>query len=281
MKYIPKIVLFAALALMLASCNLEKEIEIDLPDYNNQPVVECYLEADKPFSLTLTSSNGYFAPFDTGVAFITNQLINDATVSISHNGVVYPLVASFGFTADARLYNYVNPALVPADFTNDFELNITLKNGKTITGKTRMLPVVPIDSIVNELVIGDSLARQLTYFTDDVNNSNYYRRMLHFVSLDSLLFDFTLDDRLSEPGNGKFVTGSLPRFKAGDTTINTLFHIDKAYNDFLRSIQGAVSANQNPFAQPGVILSNVSGTANPIGIFTCLSYQRIQTIIEL
>ena len=54
------IILFSAL---LMGCNLEQEIELDLPEYDSRPVVECYLEAGKPFSLLLSQSSPYFDPF--------------------------------------------------------------------------------------------------------------------------------------------------------------------------------------------------------------------------
>ena len=42
------------------ACNLEKEIEIELPEYGGQIALECCLEPGKPYRLTLTRSTAYF-----------------------------------------------------------------------------------------------------------------------------------------------------------------------------------------------------------------------------
>ena len=74
--------------------------------------------------------------------------------------------------------------------------------------------------------------------------------------------------------------GSGYQFSEGDTVINTLFHIEKAYADFLESVDAAIGANGNPFGQPSTIISNLEGDAGAIGIFTGLSYDRVVTIIS-
>jgi hypothetical protein len=50
-------------ALVFASCDLEKEIELELPEYERQTVVECYLEPGLPFTLLLTKSDGFFSSY--------------------------------------------------------------------------------------------------------------------------------------------------------------------------------------------------------------------------
>jgi hypothetical protein len=61
---------------------------------------------------------------------------------------------------------------------------------------------------------------------------------------------------------------------------NAVFHISREYYDYVESVQLATVGNVNPFAQPSAIRSNVSGSANPLGIFTCLVYDRKRTIIK-
>lgn len=265
----------------LQACNLEKEIEIVLPEYEPRLSVECYLEPGNIFTLLLSKTAPYFEAFPTlDDHFLANILEDSATVVIRHNGQEYPLENRLVFNPfTGKLFNYVNFIPVPEDYEHDFELSITSKDGKTITAVTRLLPKVPIDSVVVQFAPADTLARVLTYFTDDLNTRNYYRRMLHFSSLDSVpRQDFALSDRFSD--NGKFVFGTSYEFAEGDTVINTLFHIDQAYYDYFDSVQNAFFSNGNPFAQPSPINSNLGGTANAIGIFTGLSYDRIFTIVE-
>jgi hypothetical protein len=271
----------APLALALSACNLEKEITIELPEYNARPSVECYLEAGKPFFLLMTKTVPYFEDFPTlDDRFLQNILEDSATVVIRHNGQEYPLQNRLSFNPfTGKLYNYFSAVPVPEDYEHDFELSVVTKTGKTITATTRLLPRVPIDSVVVQFAPNDTLARVLTYFTDDRSQTNYYRRMLHKSTLDSIpLQDFTVDDSFSE--TARFVFGTNYEFAEGDTIINTLFHISRAYNDYFDSVQTAFFSNGNPFGQPSPIQSNVRGTANAIGIFTGLSYDRVTTIVR-
>ncbi len=265
------------------SCgNLEKEINLDLPEYKPQYVVECYLEPGQPFTLLLTRSSAYFEPFPTDpLEYVENILVDSAEVTISHNGVDYKLDNTpFINPITLKVFNYVNTTLVPAEYGNDFSLKITTPDGKTITAITRLVPVVPIDSVVIEFnEEQDTLARCLTYITDDPSTVDYYRRMLHENSLrDSIpQQDFTTNDDYVD--DKVIVFGTSYDFKEGDTIYNTIFHIDRAYFDFRESTQYAIDANGNPFGQPSSIISNLEGDAGAIGIFTGLSYDRVMTIV--
>lgn len=271
----------------IAACNLEQEIDLELPTYDSQPVVECYLEPGQPFSLLLSRSAAYFDPFPSlnDGNFVDQLLISDAQVTITHNGKTYELDNQLYLNPFTnKIFNYYSSEIVPTDLDHDFELNITLSDGSIIEARTRLLPVIPLDSIVVELPDpeireeSDTLYRVLTYFTDVPNERNYIRRMLHFSSLDSIPDqDFVTDDRFVE---NVVVFGSGYDYARGDTIYNTLFHIDEAYYEFLNSVFTARDSNGNPFAQPSPVISNVTGSANAIGIFTCLSYDRIKTVIE-
>ncbi len=265
----------------LASCNLTKDVEIDLPEYNRQPVVECYLEPGKPFRMLMTRSYAFFDTLGLSSNFIQNALLEGALVTISYNGQTDTLKNQLSIvTNPIKIYNYVGENLVPGTPGTVFDLNIRLADGGEITSSTTMLPIVPMDSIVVEFSPdGDPLARILTYVTDDRSQENFYRRMLNFGSLDSFPDqDFIVTDRFSQTALIVFGTGY--DFEIGDTLINTFFHVTRDYYDFKESVDLAVFGNLNPFAQPSPIKSNVRGTANPLGIFTPLVYDRDTSIIS-
>jgi len=72
-------------AIAFASCNLEKEIELELPEYERQTVVECYLEPGLPYTLLLTKSDGFFSSFgDLDENFLSNLLEEGAEIKIKH-----------------------------------------------------------------------------------------------------------------------------------------------------------------------------------------------------
>lgn len=280
MKNIP-FLLPTAFLLFLVACNLEKEVNIELPVYDRQPVVECYLEPGKPFRLLLSQSYGFFDPFGLDSSFLSKTLLDDATVTIAYNNQVDTLYNQLSVElSPLKIFNYTGQNLVPATPGVAYTLNITMPDGKTISGKTTMLPFVPIDSIkVEWSPEKDTLARMLTYLTDDPNQVNYYRRMLNYHSLDSIPEqDFLVNDRINTTNLIAFGTGY--ELVENDTVFNTIFHISKDYYDYVESVQLAVFGNQNPFAQPSPIKSNVTGSANPLGIFTCLVYDRDTTIIH-
>ena len=280
MKSLQYIFLFLITLVALAACNLEKEVDIELPPYERQPVVECYLEPGKPFRLLLSSSYSFFDPFGLDSNFLQKTLLQGAAVTISYNNEVVTLANVPALeTNPFKIYNYTSQTIVPATPGIEYTLNITLPDGKTVTGKSTMLPLVPIDSIrVEWNPEQDTLARMLTYITDDQSKENYYRRLLNYSSLDSVPDqDFLVSDRISTTELIAFGTGY--ELTAGDTVFNAIFHISKDYYDYYESVQLAVFGNLNPFAQPSPIKSNVSGTGNPLGIFTCLVYDRDTTVI--
>lgn len=264
---------------LFASCNLEQEIDIKLPDYNSHLVVECYLQPGQNYRLLLTRSSAYFDPFSTEQEFFNDLLVDGATVYIHYRDRTVRLFDQPQFDLGSRkVYNYTSDRRVPQNYEDEFQLEIITENSDTLWANTYILPPVPIDSIVTEFNDTDTLARVLTYFTDPPDTANYYRRMLHESTLDSLpLQDFAVDDRFVD---GVFVFGTGYDFAEGDTLYNTIFHIDKAYYDFQETFVRAASSNGNPFGQPSPIASNIWGTTDVIGIFTGLSFVRKRTIIE-
>lgn len=274
--------LFLAMATaLLASCNLTKDVEIDLPDYDRQPVVECYLEPGQPFRLLLTKSSAFFDTLGLSSNFLQNSLLDGALVTISYNGQTDTLKNQLTLVPNPiKVFNYVGNNLVPSAPGTAFSLYIRLQDGGEIRANTAMLSVVPIDSIVVQPdPNADTLARILTFITDDQSQENFYRRMLNYGSLDSFPDqDFILTDRFSQTASIAFGTGY--EVKVGDTVFNTIFHITRDFYDFKESVDLAVIGNLNPFAQPSPIKSNVSGSANPIGIFTVMVYDRDTTIIS-
>jgi hypothetical protein len=280
MKYFFQAIITFSIVL-LASCNLTKDVEIELPAYEIQPVVECYLEPGKPFRMLLTKSSYFFDKLNLDSNFLQNTLLDSAIVTISNGTETFTLRNMLSFELNPiKIFNYTSTEIVPTTAGVIYTLSVVLKDGRNITGQSTMLPMVPIDSVVIQKSPDiDTLYRAITYISDDQTQQNYYRRMINYSSLDSnARQDFTVNDRISQTKTLAFGTGY--DFVVGDTVFNTIFHIEKTFYDYRESIQNAYSGSLNPFGQPSQIISNVSGNSNPLGIFTCLVYDRKRSIVE-
>jgi len=268
MRYI--IYIFLA-TIILSSCNLSKDIDINLPDYTPQPVVECYLIPGEPYRMLLTKSNSYFDPFnfDDPLKYFESIVLHDATVMIIHEGDTIRLREEVRLDlASRKLFNYVSDKIVPEEYGQPFELKIITPEGKNIYGITQIPPPVPIDSV--QLEFDKDEARELIYMTDDLSKENYYRRMITRNTLDSLPEqDYVTDDKIFTTAKQAYGTGY--DFKLGDIAINTHYHITRDYYLFANSIRNTSS---NPFTQPGIVRSNVTGDAKPLGIFTGFTFDR-------
>ncbi len=260
---------FLLIALLFATgCNLEKDIDIDLPTYQSQMVVECYLEPGQPARLSLVESSSYLDKPDI-------TLIRDASVIISRNGVPETLAFKPGIdTVTGKYYTHTASGILQASTGDVFTLAITDEKGRKLVGSTTILPPVKIDTVeFNFNDKGEALI--LTRFKDDANTENYYRYSVH---KDSLLhraeIDYTSSDELNS--GQPFVFGTGFDFEPDETVIVTLHHLDKAFFDFQESVEEAKSANGNPFAQPGRVKSTVEGG---LGVFTNLVYDRKMLVV--
>lgn len=255
--------------LLLPGCDLQKEIEVPLPRYEDKLVVECYLEAGKPFKMTVTESNSYFAKPNV-------PDVKDAKVDIIYNGqherLAYKLMID---SQNNKAYNYISESNVPSLVDGVFSLQVEDPKGRKITGETTFLPAVVIKE-VEWKYNKDSLAFLLIRFDDDPTANNYYRIQVHRDSLNrNPDVDFSLDDSFAT--NNEITLGTGYNYRKEDQVYVTVYHIEKKYYDFLQSVENAANANGNPFAQPARVTSSLEGG---IGIFTTLVYDRKEFYLD-
>lgn len=274
-----KIIYFIIFITLLgfSNCDLEKSVDLDLPVYENQIVVECYLEVGKPFNALISESVSFFAPTDL-------PLLTGATVTITHRGEVFELVGgvySDTTTAIPRFFNYGSTDICPPHYNEDFIIQVVDPNGKIATATTQILEPVLIDTLeaVWKPDSSPDVALIFTRFFDPPETINFYRRTFQkgsILGMGQNEQDFTTTDNFADD-NDQIVFGTDFNFYKNDTIISTIYNIDEAYYNFQESVQNAISSNGNPFGQPGIIKSNIEGG---IGIFTGLSFDRKIMIIE-
>lgn len=269
------LLIWATLAVTAVGCLPEKEVDIVIPPYERQLVVECYMEVGKPFRLLVSESIGFFEGQDT-------PIIAGAEVIISRNGIHDTLPQGLYVEPEGfKIYNFSSSNTVPADYTTEYQLSVKYPDGRHVTGAAKVMRPANLEPMTASFN-ADSNASVLVRWPDIPGQRNFYRLAMFKGKVyepnpdaeETLLLDFTLDDRI---GDGEmFTIGTLFSFQSGDTIIAQLYHIDEGYWKYINSLDDAESSNGNPFAQPGVIRSTVEGG---IGVFTGYQFDRDTLII--
>jgi hypothetical protein len=292
MKTVNKII-FGLLVISFVSC--EKEITVDLPQSNQQYVVEASIN-QALFSLSyvfITKSVDYFNPdlsiggIEGASVFITEGTINGTdTVYDGTRTQLFDISQIPG--ADTLLNGvagiYFNPLLAGTE-NRAYLLEITLADGTQITGKTYIPKVVPLDSVKYEVRNEDSNrddyndAYVTLYFVDPPEQNNY--RIALYNNTNAFLIGWgaansyrTFDDELLN-GQKRIYPYARP-FQQGDT-LNFYFNsIGRKEYLFWQSF-GAASNNAGPFATPVQLKSNITGA---IGSFTGYGCSFKQVILN-
>src|SRR5688572_587313 len=124
--------LLLLLTLFQLSCNSEKDIVIDLPPFESELFVECYIEPGKPYRLALYGTVDYFEkpPLPD---------MPNALVIINHNGVNDTLHYNpYIDYSTGKAYNYISDdttELITMD-AGDYHLYIKDSPGRELTGTT-------------------------------------------------------------------------------------------------------------------------------------------------
>jgi hypothetical protein len=264
--------------IFLSACGLERDIDLKLPEYEKKLVVECYLERGKPIRLLLTESQD----------FLDNNLqipeIKDAQVVVRNGDVVYPLHYEVQFdTLFRKIYNYVSDLPLPTNPTGEFSLEIIDSKGRKVTGKTQFLEELPIKELIWQFEDADKepkidTAKAYVLIRHNVSPSgNFYRFIINKKRKNELNNQLDFIYRGITATNGEISIGTSYRFKDKDTLQVLLFHIERQFYAYLRSVEDARDAAGNPFAQPSPIISGVQGG---IGIFTTIQKDEQWIVVK-
>lgn len=265
-----KLIVMCGILAGFLSC--DKKVDVALPSYEQELVLEMYLEKGQPLRCLLIESLPYT---DTAI----NKPVNDALVILSdglkNDTLIYEINQD---KRNGRVYNYFNPRLVTAESNKVYYLTI-IGNDKKITGTTRFSQrIIPIDNVIVREAPNhpDSFSVGLT-FTDPDDRDNYYRVLIgkdinYFRSEPT---DFRIND---VSFNGKtFSFFSEPDYAKNDTVTIRMYSLSKEHYDYLESMGNARRSNFNPFSQPSRIKSNVVGG---LGIFTSILYTEKKVVIK-
>lgn len=293
-----KLLLLVLIGFCCTACqDLENVIEIELEEEPSELVVECYLQDGQPFRLLLTETKRYFDPVNA-CPFVRNALVvisyqgqRDTLQEAEFTSRACSSIIPYFDQDSIRFYNYGSDKICNALPNEEFLLEVwDTTNNRYASAKTRFLPIVPIDVLErgpyrNDAATGTQNAVVTLGCQDDLQQRNYYRFTLHKNALwqrDSSgglfgkvavepLIDVVLFDQ------GVYIDGTVFQrsdydFYWGDWAIGTIYHIDRAYYDYMLTSRAARDANLNPFLQPAKVKSNIQGGQ---GIFTALSFDRL------
>jgi hypothetical protein len=262
--------------IFLSSC-LQKQVDIKLPPFKSQLVVECYLEKNKPVQVAVSQTSNFFAAPD-----LTAIFLKKAKVILSYGSRVDTLV--FNPIPDFKHQKWFNYQLknrdsVPLINGTTYYLQVMDSTGRIATGQTTWRDSVVIDSIKEKINPVNSVRIDTTmrvFFRDNPSTADFYRfRAINHTRGDSVRVDAFFEDKLFNGQTFSLSTGR--RFHKGDTCDITLYHIDNDYFTFLNTSRDADNANGNPFASPATIISNIKGGT---GIFTALPQSNRRVVFK-
>ncbi len=285
-NYFYQVLLALSASSLLSSCDaLTKEIEVVLPPYESELVVECYLEVGKPYRLALTQTER-FLTLDPNS--LLNNIITSATVVVSHSGIKDTLrFAPQQDPESKKLFNFASTSLVPADYNSTFDLYIKDSKNRTLVGQTKLMRKVDLSRLEWRFRPDTALALAFSKIYDQPVEKNYYRLIINdstdyrrnqsktpprdgFANQDFLVTDdFSTNDTVR--------VGGPFQFPKGDTVHIWFYHLTLQHFNYTTSVQNAISSNGNPFGQPSPIKSNVKGG---LGIFTGIAFDKQIRIVQ-
>lgn len=288
LKNIPGIplVLSVLFVLVLAS-GCERDITVDLPNPEQELVVEGYINPGGPAYVFISRTAEFFAPVDS--ASLAGYAEKNALVVVSDGIISDTLIAPLPDLG----YLYVS-TLLTGEVGKTYSLYIRTSDGKEATSTSTIMPPVALDSVWFK-VQGDldSLGWMWARLSDPGTPGNAYRWFAKRTNKD--------DDFITPSGSvfeDKFFNGlsfdlvynrgELPNstaeedeneedgyYKKGDTVVVKFASITKESFDFWRAAETQSSSNGNPFGSAAPLKSNVQGA---IGIWEGFSY-TLDTVI--
>ncbi|MGD1843709.1 MAG: DUF4249 domain-containing protein [Thermonemataceae bacterium] len=266
----------------LSACDLEREIDIDLPETEVELVVECYLEDGQPYRLALSQTVSFLEP--PGVPDVPNA---EVTITTSSGEIIELEYDPILDEATDKIYNYRSrdDQVVDANNIGPYFLRIFDRDTeKLITAQTSFLPVVPFEEIswefedVNQEIKDDSaLALVLIRHFEEPDVDNYYRLLISNINDEDeeVTVDFNYQGLLAT--DNEVTLSTIYQFKNEDTLRLSLYHFDERAFDYFNSVEDAADVNGNPFAQPVPIQSGVEGG---LGVFAALAFDRRTIVIQ-
>lgn len=264
------------LILILAFFSCQKEIDLNLPEAEEQIVVDGYIENNAYPYVVLTKSVPFFSDIDS--AQLRNLIVTTAKVTVTFDSVSEILTLQ---PNDKFFPPYVyRGTTFKGEIGKKYSLKIEVNN-KIITSATTITKDASIDSIWFEhLKNNDTLGLLWMQIQDNPNGNNYYRVLTKRKGKDSNYIPSMIFSAFNDINfNGKLFTIAVYKgitdfshplddiyFNIKDTVNIRLSTMDnESYNCWM-SLQNEMVNYGNPLAEPNnPIVTNIS---NGIGVWS-------------
>ena len=251
-----KIFLAILLSLLASSCELNNNLDMELPAGEPFPMVEAYLREGGPLQILAFKSTTLQEPVRINLTWNASVYIINGIDSLKLKNIV-KIDPSTGY-----FYNYLLDTLVK-DNVEEYGLYVEIEGYN---------PVRAVSSPVGDVRIKDAFYNGSVV---KVKSSNLDDPSVNFYKL-----------RLSNFSGGSLqgvnqIIADMHKMPQGDITISSplvaevydslgidLYRMDSTAFNYHRSISNALGANRDPFTPPGPFRGNVE---NAWGIFTCVS----------
>lgn len=297
-----RIISFIAILLILSSCT--KEVEIDIPGYEEQIVIDGRIETGLPPVVLISRSKEVYSPTNLD-AFISG-FVSGATVTVSDgtNTVVLDEICSdnlppgteeiasaiLGIPVD-QLQNYSICAYTTLDASiwgqmgKTYSLTVEVE-GETFTSQTEILNPTALTDLwwqpepgltehgYSWATLADPPGQFDSYFwevkrlngeSSDMNFTPTYSPVIDDEFFDGLTFDFWYEN----PYGGDYHDSIAYMFNRGDTVIIKISKLDRPAYEFFEKKYIQLQTAGNPFATPTNIPTNISG--NALGVWAGFS----------
>jgi hypothetical protein len=304
-----RVILFSLTSVFFLLSSCTKEVQIDIPGYEQQLVVDARIETDGfPIVLLSRSQNIYTA---TDLEAYLQSFVSDAQVSVNNgtSTVELSLFAISDLPIESRktvaemlslelnevsflpiqVFSTTDPSII-GEVGKTYTLNIT-EQGKNYTAETSLLPITPLVNLywkadADNSEYGMCWARM----ADPANEYNAFKWEAKRIKLndqgqpyDVLFrrsFDPYFDDEYFNGLTFEFDTRYPERdttypenyrrhYKLGDSVVIKMSRLDRNVYDFFNKKDAQLSSSGNPFATPVNVPSNIVGGA--LGIWAGIS----------
>jgi Domain of unknown function (DUF4249) len=294
MKY--NIIIVVLIGFLVSACT--KEVEIDIPGYEEQIVIDGKIETGQPPFVLISKSKDIYSPTDIN-AFL-NGFISGATVTVSNGTTTVqlvefcsdnlppgtePIVAGILGISESELANFHICGYTSMDTQiwgevgKTYSLTVSVE-GETFTAETKILQPTQFDAVFWQpdggiathgyswVTLSDPPGQFDAYkwevkilngSSEETNFVEPYAPVFDDEFFDGLTFDFFYDNPFAY-GEG-ILDEYAGLFPIGDSVVIKFSKMDQEVFDFMEKKYTQLATAGNPFATPTNIPSNIEGGA--------------------